>query len=126
MCQRDFLVTNRPGFFINQHFCCRNRYNLIGEDSGFLRGSRTGLALYTEFILRFAADAIAFGDGLGGFNHAHISMFGMAENRRIFHAVGILMFVLHQADGFQAAGNDNIHTVIHDLFGGGGNRHHAG
>ena len=32
---------------------------------------------------------------------------------------------LHQADGFDAAGDDDVHPVDDDLLGGGGDRHQA-
>ena len=38
---------------------------------------------------------------------------------------GIAMRILHEADGFHPAADDDAHAVIDDLLGGGGDRHHA-
>ena len=49
----------------------------------------------------------------------------MVDDPRVAQAVGAHVLVLYQADRFDAAADNGVHTVMNDLLGRGRDRHHA-
>ena len=88
-----------------------------------LGGGGALLRLQRIFVLRFAADAVALGDRLGGAEHRHVDVLVHGDQRGI--AADPHFGRLDEADQILAAGGDDIHAVDDDLLGGGGDRHQA-
>ena len=80
----------------------RERHDLVLELAGLLRGGGAALALQRICILAFAADLVAFGDDLGGFDHRHPQRRLDLQQMLFGEVIEIHAAHLHQRDRFDA------------------------
>ena len=114
------------GLFVDEQHLRWQGDDFVIEFAGFLGGMGSLLTLQGIGILLLARNVIAFGYDLGRFQHGDIGMLGFGDDVWILGAVAVAMFVLHQGDGLETATDDDRHAITDNLFGGGGDSHHAG
>ena len=119
------METDLFRFLVHDAFCRGDWNDFIVERAGFLSGGRALLALQSELVLLFARNAVSLRHYLGGIKHTHIDIRSGLEHLGICCAIAIVVLVLHQADRFHSATDDDWHVVFEYLFGGNRDRHHA-
>ncbi len=100
--------------------------DLVVEASGLLRRGGALLRAQRVFVLRLARHLVALGDDLGGLDHRHVERRDAQDEFGVVAAGAHHLVVLHERDRFDAAADRDRHAVMHDLLGGGGDRHHPG
>ncbi len=111
-------------FLVEQRLFDGDRGNLFGERAICQAGFSALLALRGIGVLGFTADAIAFGDDLGGLDHWHIGVGFVRQNRTVGEARCVLGH--RQADRFHAPGQRDIDVARNDRARGQRERGEAG
>ncbi|MNK89179.1 hypothetical protein D3C87_1091790 [compost metagenome] len=107
------------GGFVLNAVLHRHRHDFIIEQTGGLCLSGALLTLQSVQILFFAADVVTASDDFGGLTHREIDARHLLLEQRVDQVVGVDAF--HgQADGLDAAGDDDVAATRSDLVGGNG------
>ena len=109
---RDRLAPGAVAFLVEQRLFDRDRGDLLRERPLGKSGFSALLALRGIGVLRFAADAIAFGDDLRRLDHRHVGVGFVRQHRLVGKARRVLGH--RQADRFHAPGQCDIDIARDD------------
>ena len=124
---RDLLPAGFPGGLVGDQHLGGQRHDFIVEPASLLRRRGALLGAQRVFVLRLARDVVAVGDEFGGLDHRHVEA-GDARppGPDPARAERLMASVCTRRDDLQAAADSDLHVVVDDLFGRGGDRHQAG